>query len=383
MTDLFRVDPTNRIGREYWADITYGSQGALPFSQPTPANGVPLWAFRQLEDLKLVRHFVDWWIDNRQVDYGDFGGGISDDTDLVEQWPGLALMGVEPDRLRASHMKLADAAYKNGMFTNGLSTIAADELHSYEEGINSNSEAMYINWGDPKVVERLMTTVAAYNRIIKPNAAGHLHFTTSWFSGSKVYSEGPWEWSKDQSYLVLHPGLLMGAFNADPTARKTVIGLADGILAHGKAACWPIEINWRTDEAKSPMVAGAPPIQLLWGAYRFTGDARYLAPILDIQSRSGSRTYLDLNENVLDILGKRATWGADAVKKAAGPEASNFERYIAWQTSGDKKQLETLYGEEIRTATQRMYSQTDGHWWSDRVEVPSELLQRSRRAGWP
>ena len=55
---------------------------------------MPLWAFRQLEDLKLVHHFVDWWIDNRQVAYGDFGGGISDDTDLLEQWPGLALMGV-------------------------------------------------------------------------------------------------------------------------------------------------------------------------------------------------------------------------------------------------------------------------------------------------
>src|SRR6185369_4935150 len=246
MTDLFRVDPQNRIAREYWADITYNSQGALPFAQPTPPAGTPLWAFRQLEDLKQVRHFVDWWIDNRQVDFGDFGGGISDDTDLVEQWPGLALMGVEPDRIRVSHMRLADAVYKNGMFTDGLSTIATDELHSYEEGINSNSEALYINWGNPKVVERLMTTVRAYGRIIQPNAAGHLHFKTSWYSGSKVYSEGPWEWSKDQSYLVVHPGLLMGAFNGDPTSRKTVLGLADGIMAHGKDGIWPSEINWRT-----------------------------------------------------------------------------------------------------------------------------------------
>jgi hypothetical protein len=49
-----------------------------------------------------VRKFVDWWIDNRQIDYGDFGGGISDDTDLTQQWPGLALMGVEPDKLNRS-----------------------------------------------------------------------------------------------------------------------------------------------------------------------------------------------------------------------------------------------------------------------------------------
>ena len=380
-TDLFRVDPTNRIGREYWADITYNSQGALPFTQPVPPSGTPLWAFRQLEDLKLVRHFVDWWIDNRQVEYGDFGGGISDDTDLVEQWVGLAMMGVEPEKIRASQMRLADSAYKNGMFTAGLSTIATDELHSYEEGINSDAEAMYLNWGNPKVVERMMATVAAYKRIIQKNAAGHLHFKTSWYSGSKVYSEGPWEWSKDQSYLVLHPALLLSGFNGDETARSNVIGLAEGILAHRKGDTWPIEINWRTDDARGALGAGMPPTQLLWGAYRLTGDKRYLEPILALRAKVGSRAVSDLGENLLDILDKRATWGAEAVRKSASAEATAFDRYLAWQMTGDKHQLDAIYGDEIRTANQRMYTQTEGHWWSDRVEVPSEILQRSRLGG--
>jgi hypothetical protein len=385
-TDLFRVDPTNRTAREYWADITYNSQGPLPFTQPAPAAGVPLWAFRQLEDLKLVRHFVDWWIDNRQVAYGDFGGGISDDTDLLEQWPGLALMGEEPDRLRASHTALADAAYRNGMFTNGLSTIATDELHSYEDGINSNAEAMYIGWGDPKVVERLMTTVAAYDRIIQPNAAGHLHFRTSWFSGSKVYSEGPWEWQKDQSVLVLHPGLLMADFNGDPTSRKYVVGLADGLLAHARTTptgeiALPDEINWRTDATKGVLPVNTPAMQLIWGAYRLTGDAKYEQPLLSAASKGGARTTTEFTENLLDGLRKREAWGADAVKRGSGSGASNFDRYLAWQVSGDKRFLETLYGEEIRAANQRMYMMTEGHWWSDRVEIPSELLQRSRLGG--
>jgi hypothetical protein len=65
--------------------------------QGRAALGVP-----PLEDLKLARQFVNWWIDNRQVPYGDFGGGISDDTDLTQQWPGLALMGVDPDKINAS-----------------------------------------------------------------------------------------------------------------------------------------------------------------------------------------------------------------------------------------------------------------------------------------
>jgi hypothetical protein len=386
MTDLLRVDPDNKIAREYWADITYGSEGRLAFEQPKPPAGVPLWAFRQLEDLKQVRRFVDWWIDNRQVPYGDFGGGISDDTDLVEQWPGLALMGVEPDRIRTSQMKLADAVYKNGMFTDGLSTIMTDELHSYEEGINSNSEALYINWGDPKVVERLMTTVRAYDRIIKPNPAGHLHFITSWYSGAKAYSEGPWEWSKYYSYLVLHPGLLLGAYNGDPTARKFVTGLSDGLLAHGKQGpdgswTWPDEINWRTDATRGTLPLDSPPLQLFWGAWRFTGDAKYQQPLLSFAGKLGPRALSQMNENAFDVLGKREAWKADALKKGEGERASSFDRWLAWQADGHKQHLEELYGEEIRSGAQRFYTQTEGHWWSDRVELPSEILQRSRLGG--
>jgi hypothetical protein len=381
-TDLLRVDPDNKIGREYWADIAFNSQGPLPFTQPIPPPGVPLWAFRQLEDLKLVHRFVDWWIDNRQVPFGDFGGGISDDTDLLEQWPGLALMGVEPERLRASHTALADAAYKDHMFTDGLATIATDELHSYEDGINSNSEAMYIGWGDPKVVERLMTTVAAFPRIIQTNGAGHLHFKTSWFSGAKVYSEGPWEWQKDQSVLVMHPGLLMADFNGDPTSRKYVLGVADGLLAHAKGEmALPDDINWRTDETRGFLPVNTPAMQILWGAYRLSGEARYAAPILSAEAKGGTRALTEFNENLLDVLGKRPAWSADAIKRGSGSGASNFDRYLAWQADGDKTHLEALYGDEIRTANQHMYMHTEGHWWSDRVEIPSEYLQRSRLGG--
>jgi hypothetical protein len=272
------------------------------------------------------------------------------------------------------------------MFTDGLSTIMTDELHSYEEGINSNSESLYLNWGSPKVVERLMTTVAAYPRIIQVNPAGHLHFVTSWYSGAKAYREGPWEWSKYYSYLVLHPGLLMGDFNADPTGRRFVVGLADGLLAHGKqgpdgAESWPDEINWRTDSTRGTLPANTPPMQLFWAAWRWTGDDKYLQPILQAQAKGGNGAIRQVTPDVLAVLDKHADWGAAAVKAAGGSKASNLDRYLAWETTGDKRWLEQLYADEIREADQRMYMQTEGHWWTDRVEVTSEFLQRTRLGG--
>jgi hypothetical protein len=385
MTDLLRVDPDNVLARQYWSDITYGSQGLLPYTQPTPPKGEPLWAFRQLEDLKNVRHFVNWWIDNRQSDFGDFGGGLSDDTDLMEQWPGLALMGVDSEKVRVSQMRVADAVYKNDMFTNGLSTLMLDELHSYEDGINSNSESMYLNYGDPKVVERLMTTVKAYQRIISVNPAGHMHFNTNWFSGTDSYREGPWEWSKYYSYLVLHPGILMANYNDDPTGKKFVIGLADGLLAHAKTdanghVTYPDEINWHTDETRGLLPPGAPPMQLFWASYRWTGDKKYLTPILNASGKNSGRVGT-MNENLLDALDMRGSWGKKAVADAQGSHASDLDLYYAWQMTGDTKYMADLYGNEMRVAAQRMYMMTEGHWWIDRVEVPSDFLQRSRMGG--
>ena len=399
--DLLRVDPDNAVAREYWTDITFGSQGQMAYTLPATPAGIPTWAFRQLEDLKGVRHFVNWWIDNRQSDYGDFGGGLSDDSDLVEQWPGLALMGVDSEKLRVSQMRVADAIYRNGMFTNGLSTIMTDELHAYEEGINTNSEAMYLNYGDPKVVERLMTTVAAYDRIISVNPAGHLHFNTNWYSGADSYREGPWEWGKYYSYLVLHPGILMAEYNGDPTGRKFVTGLADGIIAHGKPDAagimtYPDEINWRTDATRGDLPAGQSPMQLMWASWRWTGNDKYLGPILssvqkastqDSVSVGGARVKAEkdnirpinsLNEDLVNVLGKQDSWGAAAVRKGKG---GGLEAFVAWEMTGDKSYLDALYGADMRRAATTMYSQTEGHWWTDRVELDSQYLQRSRLGG--
>ena len=382
ITDLLRVDPDNLEGRRYWADISYGAAGMPAFVQPTPPAGVPLWAFRQLEDLNLTARFVNWWIDNRQVPYGDFGGGISDDVDLTEQWPGLALMGVDPDKINASLRALSDAVYTNGMRTDGLGTITTDELHAYEEGLNSDAERLYLNWGEPKAIERLMaTTKALSDKIILRNAAGHLHFASNWYGGRTVYREGPWEWQKPYSFTVMHAPILMGVFNANPTAVGLVTGVIDGWMAHARETStgvrtYPNEINWRTDAERVGDGGGVPtPYQSAWAAYRFTGDAKYLDPILSRATLNGPASLGDLNENVVAVLGK-TDWG-----KALAGMKSDFGRIAAWDATGDTKLLEEQSAAAIAYKSQRMYMYTEGHWWTDRVEMPSDLLQRQRLGG--
>ena len=388
ISDLLRVDPDHELGRRYWAYMSYGNQGLPPFEQPQAPAGIPLWAFRQIEELKLVRHHINWWIDKRQVDYGDFGGGISDDSDLVQQWPGLALMGVDPDKINTSITALADAAYRNGMFTDGLPSIETDELHVYEEGINTNSALFLLNWGQPWAAERLMETVAALHRIIKPNPQGHWLFSSNWFSGKKIYREHNWEWQKPYSFPIMHPAIMLGEFNADPRSRQLVTRLADGYLAYSYTAAdgqWalPNEINWRTGATRGGEMhrgAGAGDIPtLFWSAWHWTGDERYLK-VLDYRAaRAGISSLSRINDNFIDLLGKRDTWGK-ALAADAGPNRE-FENFVAWENSGDKTYLEQLYADNIRLKSLSMYFNTEGHWWSDRVEARHDLLQRARLGG--
>jgi len=390
LSDLLRVDPDHARGRMYWNYISYNSQGRPPFAEPAVPQGIPSWAFLQLEDLKYVRRFVEWWIDQRQVDYGDFGGGISDDSDLVQQWPGLALMGMIPDKINHSLTVLNEAAYRNGMITNGLNTITTDELHAYEEGINANSATLYLNWGNPQVIERMMETIKALDeRIILRNPHGHLLFSSNWYGGNKVYRESNWQWQKPYSFQIVHPAFLLGQYNGDTTSRNMITGLADAYLAHAYTHAdgqWvlPNEIHWQSGKTRGGELldgsGGGELVHLFWAAWRWTGNPEYLRALDYRVMRGGAASLGNLGENFVEILDRKEDWGQQLIA-AAKRGNIGIPSLFAWKLTGDKTWLDALHLDGIRNKAQRETMNTEDHWWSDRVEAPSQFLQRARLGG--
>ncbi|HEX3085029.1 MAG TPA: hypothetical protein VHP99_10930, partial [Pyrinomonadaceae bacterium] len=109
--------------------------------------------------------------------------------------------------------------------------------------------------------------------------------------------------------------------------------------------------------------------------------------------------------NALDELKVRDSWGKElAAATTTGSlnqtqtarsvgEAPNSQRlnappppnfgalHFAWQTTGDKRFLETLYANQIETSALRKYMNTEGSMWIDRVDVPNSELQRARLGG--
>jgi hypothetical protein len=396
ITDLMRVNPNHVPGRNYFAVGVGGPRP--PFTLAEPPAGVPLWAFRQVELLGRVKKFVLWYIDHRQVPFGDFGGGISDDVDLLNTWPGVALMGCEPDKIQQSLHALLEAAFKNGMFTNGLPTIQADELHSYEEGIDCLSANLILDYGNPQQLERAMVTARGVAGLTGINAAGHRHIRTSYYNGLKMATEDPWGWAKAYSYLVLQPGQLLVDFNGNPDAKKIVLELADGLLAHRKIdaagrGTLPSAVHFATDR-EGESIRAYFPWHLFWSAWKWTGDRKYIAPILD----NGPTGLMAVNANALDLLDLRQEWGPRLLggetgrpvegRPKDGRTAARSNAYrnsassqFAWQLTGDKKLLENLYATQIEECDLTEYINTEGSLWIDRVGVPYTDLQRARLGG--
>jgi len=380
LSDLLRVDAHNELGRNYWAQLNR-EQVRPPFAVPQAPAGVPQWAYLQVEDLGTLKKLINWYVDHRQIANGEFGGGLSDDSDFTEWWPGLALMGATPNKLKASLNKELDAMFDQHMFTNGLATIQTDELHSYEDGINVLGESMMLDYGSPKQIERAMVTAKRLEWLSGINAAGHRHIRSNYFNGAKMAENGVWGWSKDNSYMVFHPALSLVSFNGAPETRKMVLELADGLLAHYKpgprgAMSLYAEVNFKTDEDKP---TGMRPWFILWAAYRWTGDAKYVKPFVDAPLQGLGF----INADALDMLDLRKSQRDAIVSRSdrIDPVAGEAMPQLAWQVTGDTSYLEKVYASQLRAAHEREFINTEGSLWIDRVYFNSDELQRARLGG--
>jgi hypothetical protein len=381
--DVLRVNPNHWLAQAYWYDI--GRSHAKPqFTQrPVPA-GMPVWAFRQSEQLGNLKRFVSWYIDKRQIENGEFGGGLSDDGDLTNVWPAAALMGCEPEKIKESLLRELDAFYQQGMFTKGLPTIQTDDLHSYEEGISTLGQALLLDYGDPKQLERAMETARALKTLTAVNSAGHRHIRSAYLSGSKMASDEPWGWARPNSYLITQPALLLVDYNGNPEMKQLLLDLAAGLLAHrkkdekGQLRTRSV-IRFDTDQDEPSSLDRVWPI--FWAAWRWTGDEQYLQPLLD----EGPRSLEMIGANALQqIPAYQRLWpnlARDVAASGKRVPASDAVQHLAWQVSGDKRFLETLYEEQIETSALREYINTEGSLWIDRVFVPYTELQRARLGG--
>ncbi len=340
--DLQRVAPNHYLAQCYLYDSLSTCNAQLSnierphFCQKPLIDGVPGWAQRQCEYLEYAKRFYEYWIDKRQIENGEFGGGLSDDGDLTSWWPGIALCGLMTDELLLSLQNEWRAFDAQGMLTNGMSTIQTDEMHVFEEGITCLGQNMLLDYGNPSILEKGMLSARAIFDLAQINKKGHMHFITSYFSGTVKATEDPWGQTTSNSYLVCHPMFLLAWYNRNKKCAKMIIDLADGLLAHYREGQMYATIHFKTDNDSLPTTPHWR--WLLMAAYKLTNDESYLAPIADT---------------------------------------------VSYRKNGvcDKDERMRCYEKLIWDAAIREYINTEGQLWVDRVVLDIEQLQTDRLGG--
>ncbi len=301
--------------------------------------------------MRYLEKLITWYIDNRQISNGEFGGGLSDDDDFSNLFVGAALMGIEPEKIVRSLKLLMESYYDQDrdpydaslrqnslpLFTNGLSTITADLLHVYEEGIEMVGQMMLMDYGNPLYISRGMEIA---KRVLEDATEiapdGHRHFRSRHYGGTTMSVEDPWQWSGHYSHNVLHTPFLIARYNGNPMIKKMIIEIADGMLDHrDKEGEFYTEIHFSTGEAR-----GRPGLisnwQVLLAAYDLTGEKRYLDPIGD---------------------------------------------WLAGEQEFEKEDIVERYTEKIKDLAVREYIDTEGSIWIDRISANHNDLQSDRLGG--
>lgn len=339
--DLLRVEPEHFLAQCYLYDSLTTCNAELTgvrkpqYTQKPLVPEIPAWVQRQIEYMGYIHRFIEWWIDVRQIDNGEFGGGLSDDGDLTSWWPGPALCGILTKKITASLKREMEAFLQQGMLTNGLSTIQTDEMHVFEEGITCLGQNLLVDGDNPRWLELAMENAEGIIRLSDYNSAGHRHFKSAFFSGTLMAREDPWQTSTGNSYLVCHPMYMLARHTRNPALIKLVVELADGILAHYRNG--NVYIDIRFDDDRDSLGDSERWYWALVAAYKLTDDTKYLEPIKD---KVVINKTADIVENDEDIA--------------------------------------RIYEKHIEDAALREYLNTEAHLWVDRVVIDIERLQCDR-----
>jgi hypothetical protein len=294
--DLMKVNPDHWLGKAYKYAKSRDIRDRPEYTISECPEGIPEWAWLQVEYLRQVETIVSYYMDHRQVSNGEFGGGLSDDDDFSSQLVAAGLMGIEPEKIGQSLQLFLEGYYDQDrdpynaalrqrslpLFTNGLATITTDLLHAYEEGVEAVGQLMLYNYGNPLYMSRGMEIAKRVMEDLTEIAPdGHRHFRSSLFGGTAMSLEDPWQWTGFYNFTMLHTPYLIARYNGNPLLRQMIIELADGLLEHQDTnGNFYTEIHFTTGE-----VRGNPGLQSAWqvflAAYEYTGDSKYLPPVKD------------------------------------------------------------------------------------------------------
>ncbi|MFN3420431.1 MAG: hypothetical protein ACK40X_01725 [Armatimonadota bacterium] len=270
----------------------------LPPFNPTidKIPDAPEWAIVARQAWLTARGVAKWWLDNRLVPTGEFGGEVGDDTDMYQNYADLPMFedGEFVQRLKDAARRLMALAEQTTL-EQGINKRTMDPLHAYEEGLNQEALLLWWDYGDPVAFERCLIATRSLQALTIVTPKGHRHFKSQRLGAEDLHIDRPTDVDGHAHPLMLHPAFEVAWYSGNPTVMKFLREWADGWLEHMK----PGEYATSVEVATEKVVATTDrPIYGGYGAlgsamafmFWLTGDERYIEPFMHVWRRGVDRT---------------------------------------------------------------------------------------------
>ena len=149
-------------------------------------SNAPDWANHQRLTLEKLTYLIHWWVDNRQISDGQFGGGWGDDVEMWRTWVPI-LFSFEDEKAIKSQEKLFEGLYAIPRMERGYTTRFSDVEHTSEEYADPLTCMLNMQDDNP-VWEKRALLVLDYieNLWTGVNDRGYLQFKSTWFNVDRI-----------------------------------------------------------------------------------------------------------------------------------------------------------------------------------------------------
>jgi hypothetical protein len=202
--------PENRVVRMYLGE-------PIPWPRTIPPDDrAPAWANLQREGLEKLADVIHWWIAERQLPDGQFGGGWGDDVEMWRWWTPV-LVAFEDPVVNAAQERISIGMFRQPHMREGFTARVTDVEHSNEDTTDTILPMMHLKPGDPVWQQRALRLAQLMrDRWTGRNEHGLLQFKSIYFSVDKVDPAAHRAFDTVYHPSVVQPALLYWQRTADP-----------------------------------------------------------------------------------------------------------------------------------------------------------------------
>ncbi len=169
----------------------------------------PPWANHQRRALEQLHAIIRWWIAERQLGNGEFGGNWGDDVEMWRWWAAV-LIGFDDPIVTGAQERLARGNLARRGMAGGYTSQLTDVEHTAEETADTLTPMLHAAGDDPSWTPRVRRLIELADRVWwGANARGELQFKHIDFNHEQLGPDAGRAYDTGYHVRVMQPALLL------------------------------------------------------------------------------------------------------------------------------------------------------------------------------